>query len=105
MYPAMAESNRLLFPGKTSAVKFRPAVEAWIADKIRKDGAKGRSMNDFPPRGLVAKLESDRESLEARGIETRYGAGNIFYVVYKYEYPIVIQVRPLAQRVVRLVCS
>jgi len=77
-------------------------VSAWIWKLISIDERAGRSQKDFPPVGLEAKMNEDRESFAKDGIGLFQGSGNIFLVIYKFQDPVIVHSRPLAQRVVRL---
>ena len=99
----MGISNRLLLlsPRENTRAVNDPVAD-WIKNLIRADESQGRSQNDFSTKfmsEIVVKLES---FMKTKGFETYQGGGNVFFVTRKNGRAIVVQARPLAQRVVRL---
>ena len=81
----------------------RTIVEAWIGSQIAIDEAAGRSQDDFPTKNLSATVEATKGAIASRGLYAYQGGGNIFYHKSTPSGPVVVQARPFAQRVVRLV--
>lgn len=95
---------RLLLPDGKRVVTVADSVrtEAWIRARIDHDERRGRSQSDFSTAGLSRAVEEAAPEMRKYGFETHQGGGNVFYVSYRKTGPLVIQSRPLAQRVVRL---
>ena len=77
-------------------------VASWVGGLIDRDTSAGRYQSDFPPEGLEKQLKADSIKLKEEGVDVFQGGGNIFHVIYKFDKPVVVHSRPLAQRVVRL---
>lgn len=75
------------------------SVDRWIEGEIRQCQRLGRTQLEFPQNDFKGKI--DQLSKE-QNVNLYQGAGNIFNVNYGRGDPIIVQSRPLAQRIVRL---
>jgi hypothetical protein len=80
----------------------KPLVDAWITRIIDTDLARGRSQHDFRGGDVTKQVRSLVPDLNAKDFDVYQGGGNIFQVRYSEKGPTVVQVRPFAQRTVRL---
>ena len=80
----------------------RQKTSAWVGRIIRQDEKGGRRQSEFAVPGLSEKIRSDTDKYRKDGVDVFQGGGNIFFASDKTGEPIVLQSRPLAQRVVRL---
>jgi hypothetical protein len=80
----------------------KPLVDAWIKRIIDTDLARGRSQNDYRGGDVTQQVRKLVPDLNAKGFDVYQGGGNIFQVRYSHDGPTVVQVRPFAQRTVRL---
>lgn len=77
-------------------------VDAWVTGVIDHDVKGGRSQDDFATPEFYKFVRETVKRFNGMGFDVYQGGGNVFYVKYDREGPLVTQARPLAQRVVRL---
>ncbi len=93
----------LILPGSETKRKLAEAtLRSWLVDTIERDRQAGRKMTEFAVPGGEKQIRVVADSMIKRGIGVVLGSGNVFHIRWKNQYPIVIQSRPWASRIVRI---
>ena len=76
-------------------------VRAWIKETVQPDADRGMTVNNFLGDNPGAEMNKNRP--KNKDIKVYLGSGNYFMVDMRPKDPMIIQRRPLGQRMVQLV--